>query len=178
MNFYSPEELETIVVRGARILDCAIQQGGAREIARRSRGTPRIAGRLLRRVRDFAAVADTLPVTAAIADAALTRLGVDQLGLDAIDLRYLRAIAETFSGGPVGVETLAAALAEERDTIEEVVEPFLLQQGLIERTPRGRALGAAGWRHLGLAPSPKPTQFDLLNDDGTDADGRTGGGGR
>jgi Holliday junction DNA helicase RuvB len=164
MNFYSPEELETIVVRGARILDCAIQPGGAREIARRSRGTPRIAGRLLRRVRDFAAVADTLPVTAKVADAALARLGVDMLGLDALDLRYLRAIAETFAGGPVGVETLAAALAEERDTIEEVVEPFLLQQGLIERTPRGRVLGQAGWAHLGLAPVRRSAQFDLLGD--------------
>jgi len=175
MNFYSPEELETIVVRGARILDCAIQPGGAREIARRSRGTPRIAGRLLRRVRDFAAVANTLPVTAAIADAALTRLGVDQMGLDAMDLRYLRAIADTFSGGPVGVETLAAALAEERDTIEEVVEPFLLQQGLIERTPRGRTLGAAGWRHLGLTPVRRPAQFDLLREDETEDGGRPKG---
>ena len=165
MNFYTPDELERIVARGARLLDCAMQPGGAREIARRSRGTPRIAGRLLRRVRDFAAVAKTLPVTESVADAALVKLGVDQLGLDAMDLRYLRAIAETFSGGPVGVETLAAALAEERDTIEEVVEPFLLQQGLIERTPRGRTLGAAGWRHLGLVPRARPSQFDLLADD-------------
>jgi Holliday junction DNA helicase RuvB len=175
MNFYSPDELEQIVVRGARILDCAIQTGGAREIARRSRGTPRIAGRLLRRVRDFALVAETAPITTAIADAALTKLGVDQLGLDAIDLRYLKAIAELFSGGPVGVETLAAALAEERDTIEEVVEPFLLQQGLIERTPRGRVLGAAGWRHLGLAPAPRPAQIDLLDDADDDRAGRAGG---
>jgi len=175
MNFYTPDELERIVVRGARILDCAVQAGGAREIARRSRGTPRIAGRLLRRVRDFAAVAETLPITAAIADAALAKLGVDQLGLDAMDLRYLRAIAETFAGGPVGVETLAAALAEERDTIEEVVEPFLLQQGLIERTPRGRMLGAAGWRHLGLAPQPRPTQFDLLDGEVDGDEGRAGG---
>ena len=173
MTFYTPDELETIVARGARILDCPIQKTGAREIARRSRGTPRIAGRLLRRVRDFAAVAGTMPITAEVADAGLMRLGVDHLGLDAIDLRYMRMIAENFGGGPVGIETLAAALAEERDTIEEVVEPFLLQQGLIERTPRGRVLGASGWRHIGLTAPIRPTQIDLLGDDDTGGDGPT-----
>jgi Holliday junction DNA helicase RuvB len=178
MNFYTTDELETIVSRGARILDCPMKPAGAREIARRSRGTPRVAGRLMRRVRDFAVVADTLPVTAEVADAGLNRLGVDQLGLDALDLRYMRMIAENYGGGPVGIETLAAALAEERDTIEEVVEPFLLQQGLIERTPRGRVLAAAGWKHIGLVAPARPRQIDLLGDDepgpGTGNGGRSG----
>ena len=174
MTFYTPDELETIVARGARLLDCPMNPAGAREIARRSRGTPRVAGRLLRRVRDFAAVAGTLPVTAEIADAGLARLGVDQLGLDAMDVRYMRLIAETFGGGPVGVDTLAAALSEERDTIEEVVEPFLLQQGLVERTPRGRVLGGAGWRHLGLRAPARSAQFDLLGDE-PEPGGRAGG---
>jgi Holliday junction DNA helicase RuvB len=183
MNFYTTDELETIVARGARILDCPMQAAGAREIARRSRGTPRVAGRLLRRVRDFAVVAQTLPVDAAVADAGLNRLGVDQLGLDALDLRYMRMIAENYGGGPVGIETLAAALAEERDTLEEVVEPFLLQQGLIERTPRGRMLAASGWRHIGLAAPARPQQqIDLLGDDdagnGAGSGGRTGSGRR
>ncbi|HEY1720704.1 MAG TPA: Holliday junction branch migration DNA helicase RuvB [Magnetospirillaceae bacterium] len=175
MNFYTTDELETIVARGARILDCPMKSSGAREIARRSRGTPRVAGRLMRRVRDFAVVADTLPVTDEVADAGLTRLGVDQLGLDALDLRYMRMIAENYAGGPVGIETLAAALAEERDTLEEVVEPFLLQQGLIERTPRGRVLAAAGWRHIGLTAPVRSSQIDLL---GGDDDAGAGGGRR
>jgi Holliday junction DNA helicase RuvB len=136
MNFYTPAELELIVRRGARLLGCAMTDAGASEIARRARGTPRVAGRLLRRVRDFAAVAQTLPVTAEIADHALNRLGVDQMGLDAMDRRYLSCIADHYGGGPVGVETLAAALSEQRDTIEEVIEPYLLQQGLLQRTPR------------------------------------------
>jgi Holliday junction DNA helicase RuvB len=164
MNFYTPEELELIVRRGARVLDCAMTEDGAREIARRARGTPRVAGRLLRRVRDFAVVADTLPITKTIADGGLTRLGVDQMGLDAMDRRYLTCIAEHYNGGPVGVETLAAALSEQRDTIEEVIEPYLLQQGFLQRTPRGRILAASGYRHLGLTPARRLEQFDLLDD--------------
>ena len=163
LAFYTPEELEQIVGRAARVLTCATTPDGAREIAGRSRGTPRIAGRLLRRVRDFAAVAGTLPVDARVADAGLQRLGVDRMGLDGLDRRYLRCIAESYGGGPVGVETLAAALSEQRDTIEEVIEPFLLQQGLIQRTPRGRVLAAAGFRHLGLTPPSRPEQVDLLS---------------
>jgi Holliday junction DNA helicase RuvB len=162
MDFYTPAELERIVSRGARVLDCAMTADGAAEIARRARGTPRVAGRLLRRVRDFAVVAGSLPVTARVADDGLNRLGVDQLGLDAMDRRYLACIAESYGGGPVGVETLAAALSEERDTVEEVIEPFLLQQGLLQRTPRGRMLAAAGYRHLGLTPVRRPDQLDLL----------------
>ncbi|HUB16693.1 MAG TPA: Holliday junction branch migration DNA helicase RuvB [Acetobacteraceae bacterium] len=165
--FYTPEELELIVNRGAQKLDFRLTREGAAEIARRSRGTPRIAGRLLRRVRDFAAVDKSDPVDRAIADAALTRLEVDRLGLDAMDRRYLRRIAEHHAGGPVGVETLAAALAEARDTLEDVVEPFLIQEGLVLRTSRGRMLGEPGWRHLGLMPPPQmPGQLDLLRDDG------------
>src|SRR5205823_1632309 len=125
---------------------------GAREIARRSRGTPRIAGRLLRRVRDFAHGEDDTEVDAMVADRALTRMEVDGLGLDAMDRRYLTMIADLYKGGPVGVETLAAGLSEPRDTIEEVIEPFLLQLGLIARTARGRCLNALGWKHLGLHP--------------------------
>lgn len=174
MNFYEPEELEKIVARGARILDCAMTPAGAREIARRSRGTPRVAGRLLRRVRDFATVEHTLPVTAEVADAGLARLGVDKLGLDGLDRRYLLCIAESYGGGPVGVETLAAALAEERDTIEEVIEPFLLQQGLIQRTPRGRMLAAAGYRHLGLVAPPRAGQYELLSGEEDDQGRMTG----
>ncbi len=153
--FYTPAELELIVARGAEKLGLALTPAGASEIARRSRGTPRIAGRLLRRVRDFAAVDGHDPVDRAEADAALTRLEVDRLGLDAMDRRYLRRIAEHHGGGPVGVETLAAALAEARDTLEDVVEPFLIQEGLVLRTSRGRMLGEPGWRHLGLPPQPR-----------------------
>ena len=163
MNFYSPEELESIVSRGARVLSFNLTPDGAAEVARRSRGTPRVAGRLLRRVRDFAAVAKRSPVDAFLADAALNRLEVDQMGLDAMDRRYLRCIAENYGGGPVGVETLAAALSESRDTLEEVVEPYLLQQGMIQRTPRGRMLAASGFKHIGLNP-PRDllVQLDLL----------------
>ena len=164
MNFYNAEELELIVSRGARVLGCPMTKDGAMEIARRARGTPRVAGRLLRRVRDFAVVAETLPINAEIAHAGLTRLGVDLMGLDGMDRRYLGCIAENYGGGPVGVETLAAALSEQRDTIEEVIEPYLLQQGLLQRTPRGRMLTAAGFRHLGLTPVRRPEQFDLLAD--------------
>jgi Holliday junction DNA helicase RuvB len=160
--FYTPQELELIVSRGAEKLGFRLTAGGAREIARRSRGTPRIAGRLLRRVRDFALVQGHDPVDEAIADASLLRLEVDRIGLDAMDRRYLRRMAEHHGGGPVGVETLAAALAEARDTIEDVIEPYLIQEGLILRTSRGRMLGERGWRHLGLTPpaSVQP-QLDL-----------------
>ena len=152
LRFYEPEELVSIVARGAKLLNFEMTVEGAMEIARRSRGTPRIAGRLLRRVRDFASVAEKSPVDKFIADAALTRLEVDNLGLDSQDRRYLNCIAGNYGGGPVGVDTLAAALSEERDTIEDVIEPYLLQQGLIQRTPRGRMLGIKGFKHLGLTP--------------------------
>ncbi|MGH7085518.1 MAG: Holliday junction branch migration DNA helicase RuvB [Acetobacteraceae bacterium] len=166
LSFYTPAELQEIVSRGARRLGLALTTEGASEIASRSRGTPRIAGRLLRRVRDFAAVAGRSPVDREIADAALNRLEVDRLGLDAMDRRYLARIAEHHSGGPVGVETLAAALAEARDTIEDVIEPYLIQEGLVLRTSRGRMLGERAWHHLGL-PGPAPLlPLDLLGENG------------
>jgi len=166
LQFYEPEELTRIVKRGADLLDFGLTEDGAGEIARRARGTPRVAGRLLRRVRDFAAVAGKQVVDAVLADAALTRLDIDQRGLDAMDRRYMGCIAENYGGGPVGAETLGAALGEQRDVIEEVIEPYLMQQGLIQRTPRGRVLSQAGWRYLGLTP-PKAAdpQFDLLGQD-------------
>ena len=157
LQFYSEDELFTIVERNARKLGAPADNGGAREIARRARGTPRIAGRLLRRVVDFAVVEGDGRVTRDLADMALTRLGVDNLGLDGADRRYLSLIAENYGGGPVGVETLSAALSEARDALEEVIEPYLLQQGLIQRTPRGRMLAQKGWAHLGLTP-PKGQQ--------------------
>ena len=163
--FYTPEELLRIVTRGAMLLGLSLTEDGAAEISRRSRGTPRIAGRLLRRVRDIAAVSGQSPVNRAIADAALTRLEVDKRGLDEMDRRYLRRMAEHHGGGPVGVETLAAALAEARDTIEDVIEPYLIQEGLIMRTSRGRMLGESGWRHLGLIPPSREAQLDLLSED-------------
>ncbi|MGH1452622.1 MAG: Holliday junction branch migration DNA helicase RuvB [Paracoccaceae bacterium] len=150
LQFYTVEELNEIVTRNARLLNAPAEDDGAREIARRSRGTPRIAGRLLRRVVDFAVVEGNGRVTREIADHALTRMGVDQLGLDGADRRYLRLIAESYGGGPVGIETLSAALSESRDALEEVIEPYLLQKGLIQRTPRGRMLAQAAWTHLGL----------------------------
>jgi Holliday junction DNA helicase RuvB len=150
LNFYEPAELQSIVERGARILALDLNAEGAREIAARARGTPRIAGRLLKRVRDFAAVAGHDSIDAEIADAALTRLEVDARGLDAFDRRYLQLIAHAFGGGPVGIETIAAALGEARDAIEEIVEPFLLQQGFVQRTPRGRMVTGAAFSHLGL----------------------------
>ncbi|MGB7270687.1 MAG: Holliday junction branch migration DNA helicase RuvB [Albidovulum sp.] len=162
LQFYSVEELDHIVTRGARLLNIESEPAGTLEIARRARGTPRIAGRLLRRVVDFALVEGDGRLTRALADNALTRLGVDHLGLDGADRRYLSLIAENYAGGPVGAETLCAALSEARDSIEEVIEPFLLQQGLIQRTPRGRMLAAKAWAHLGL-PQPKaPGQDDLF----------------
>jgi Holliday junction DNA helicase RuvB len=166
--FYTPEELQKIVTRGAALLRFDLTQEGAREIARRSRGTPRIATRLLRRVRDIAAVQGRFPVDQAIADAALTRLEVDSLGLDAMDRRYLSRIADHHNGGPVGVDTLAAALAEARDTLEDVVEPFLIQEGLVLRTSRGRVLGEPGWRHIGKNPPRNVLPLlGSLDDDGS-----------
>jgi Holliday junction DNA helicase RuvB len=150
LNFYTVDELELIVRRGARLLNLPMSDDGAVEIARRARGTPRIAGRLLRRVRDFATVAGAETVNRRIADEALLRLEVDGLGLDALDRRYLTMIAGNFGGGPVGIETIAAALSEPRDAIEDIIEPYLIQQGFIQRTPRGRVLTANAWRHLGL----------------------------
>ncbi|MGQ0589098.1 MAG: Holliday junction branch migration DNA helicase RuvB, partial [Sphingosinicella sp.] len=154
LNFYAVDELEQVVRRAARLLGLALTDDGAKEVAKRSRGTPRIAGRLLRRVRDFAQSGGEAEVSATVADAALNRMEVDQLGLDAMDRRYLMMIADIYRGGPVGVETLAAGLSEPRDTIEEVIEPFLIQLGLIARTARGRCLNGPGWTHLGL-PQPK-----------------------
>ncbi|MGH7074263.1 MAG: Holliday junction branch migration DNA helicase RuvB [Stellaceae bacterium] len=171
LDFYTSEELGRIVARGAAILDMALAPDGAAEIARRARGTPRIAVRLLRRVRDFAAVAGTPRVDARVADSALLRLDIDRQGLDAIDRRYLACIAESYGGGPVGAETLAAALADERDVIEEVIEPYLLQEGLVQRSSRGRLLTDRGYRHLGLTPlrPPRAAQLDLLPGDDDEA---------
>jgi Holliday junction DNA helicase RuvB len=163
--FYTPAELQIIVTNAARKLGVNLTEEGAAEIARRSRGTPRIAGRLLRRVRDFAAVERRAAVDRVVADAALNRLEVDRLGLDAMDRRYLRRIAEHHGGGPVGVETLAAALAEPRDTLEDVIEPFLIQEGLVLRTSRGRVIGEPGWRHLDLPVPVRDGQLELLRDD-------------
>jgi Holliday junction DNA helicase RuvB len=158
LDFYGVPELEEIVRRGARLLALPLTQEGAHEIARRARGTPRVAGRLLRRVRDFASVEGAASVDARLADRALAQLEVDNRGLDALDHRYLRCIAVNYGGGPVGIETLAAALSEPRDAIEEIIEPYLLQQGFIARTPRGRVLTQSAFSHLGLpAPSPSNT---------------------
>jgi len=169
LNFYTADELLAIVERGARVLSLDLTSEGAREIAGRARGTPRIAGRLLKRVRDFASVAKKSRVDSAIADEALTRLEVDARGLDAFDRRYLKLIAESFAGGPVGIETIAAALGEARDAIEDVVEPFLLQQGFVQRTPRGRLLTGGAFAHLGLpAPPQSPSQFGLFANGGKD----------
>jgi Holliday junction DNA helicase RuvB len=154
LDFYAPPELKRIVERAALVLGLELTPDGAQEIARRSRGTPRIAGRLLKRVRDFTSVAGATAITRELADQALKRLEVDGQGLDALDHRYLRLIAVTFSGGPVGVETLAAALSEARDAIEEVIEPYLIQSGFLQRTPRGRALTASAYQHLGLDAPP------------------------
>ena len=154
LEFYTTAELHQIVTRGARLMGAPATEDGAQEIAKRARGTPRIAGRLLRRVVDFAVVEGDGTVNREIADSALTRLGVDHLGLDSADRRYLRLIAENYQGGPVGIETLSAALSESRDALEEVIEPYLLQQGLIQRTPRGRMLAQKAWTHLGMA-APK-----------------------
>ena len=168
LNFYEVDELEAIVRRGARVLNLNLSDDGAHEIARRARGTPRVAGRLLRRVRDFAAIAKADVIDRVRADAALNRLEVDDRGLDSMDRRYLRVIAVDFNGGPVGIETIAAALSEPRDAIEDIIEPYLIQQGFLQRTPRGRMLAAAAFRHLNLAPPkamPHAAQLDLIGDD-------------
>ncbi len=161
LEFYSIDDLSFIVTRAARLLSAEISEDGAIEIARRARGTPRVAGRLLRRVRDVATVEGGAVIDGALADRALVRLEIDHLGLDPLDRRYLRLIAEHFAGGPVGVETLAASLAEARDAVEDVIEPYLLQRGLIQRTPRGRLLSESAWRHLGLTP-PERSGNDLF----------------
>src|SRR5690349_4761577 len=170
LNFYTEAELELIVTRGARVLGVGITKDGANEIARRSRGTPRIAGRLLRRLRDFALMDGNKAIDRAVADKALGALEVDGAGLDAMDRRYLNTIALNYGGGPVGVETIAAALSEPRDAIEDIIEPFLIQKGFIQRTPRGRLLTSHAFRHLGLAePSRDPSQFGLFAADDEDA---------
>lgn len=178
LNFYTIEELQQVVTRGARVLGAPVNAHGAREIARRARGTPRIAGRLLRRVRDFAAVAGVPVIDAAIADTALRALEVDSEGLDALDHRYLDCIAKNYDGGPVGIETLAAALSEPRDALEEIVEPYLLQQGFIGRTPRGRVLTLKAYRHLGLSGPARAAAPDLPlfdpDEDAADERGRSG----
>jgi Holliday junction DNA helicase RuvB len=169
LNFYTEAELELIVARGARVLGLGMTEDGANEIARRARGTPRIAGRLLRRVRDFAHVEGAAAVDRKIADRALSALEVDAAGLDAMDRRYLSTIALNYGGGPVGVDTIAAALSEPRDAIEDIIEPYLIQKGFIQRTPRGRLLTGAAFKHLGLAePQRDPAQFGLFaqEDDG------------
>ena len=165
LNFYSERELEEVVERGARVLGIGMTADGANEIARRARGTPRIAGRLLRRVRDFALVAGATAIDRGTADRALVELEVDAAGLDAMDRRYLTTIAQNYGGGPVGVETIAAALSEPRDAIEEIIEPFLIQRGFLQRTPRGRLLTSHAFRHLGLAePARDPAQFGFFSE--------------
>ena len=166
LEFYTVEELELIVRRGARVLGLGISADGANEIARRARGTPRIAGRLLRRVRDFAIVDGVETVTREHADAALRLLDVDPIGLDQMDRKYLSLVALSFGGGPVGIETIAAALSEPRDAIEDIIEPYLLQKGFVQRTPRGRMLTTHAFRHLGLAePKREAAQFGLFAGD-------------
>ncbi|MBA8878242.1 Holliday junction branch migration DNA helicase RuvB [Phyllobacterium myrsinacearum] len=167
LNFYTVEELEHIVRRGARIMGIGVTDDGALEVARRARGTPRIAGRLLRRVRDFAIVDGKDSIDRQTADSALLRLEVDALGLDQLDRRYLAMIAHNFGGGPVGIETIAAGLSEPRDAIEDIIEPYLIQQGFIQRTPRGRMLTANAWKHLGLTAPAEITQqqVSLFQDD-------------
>jgi Holliday junction DNA helicase RuvB len=165
LQFYTVEELQSIVARGARVLGVPMSDDGANEIAKRSRGTPRIAGRLLRRVRDFAIVDGDAIVTRTVADKALKLLDVDPIGLDQMDRRYLTTVAINFGGGPVGIETIAASLSEPRDAIEEIIEPFLLQQGFIQRTPRGRILTPHAFRHLGMPePNREAAQFGLFGD--------------
>jgi len=167
LQFYTVPELEHIVSRGAKMMGIGMTPDGATEIARRSRGTPRVAGRLLRRVRDFALVEGPGTITREVADGALLRLEVDSMGFDSLDRRYMSTIAVSFGGGPVGIETIAAALSEPRDAIEEIVEPYLIQQGFVQRTPRGRLLTPHAFRHLGLAvPNSaivEPPLFDLDN---------------
>ena len=162
LSFYSPDELQSIISRNAMVLKLNLTKEGAAEIARRSRGTPRVAGRLLRRVRDFAVVENTDNVDDKFADMALNKLDVDELGLDSMDRRYLKCILNNYSGGPVGAETLSAALSEERDTIEEVIEPYLIQQGLLMRTSRGRMLAEGAYNHLGVVVPKDLGQMELI----------------
>ena len=162
LEFYSPEELLKIVIRASKFMQIQLDSSGGREIAKRSRGTPRIANRLLRRVADFAVVEGNGVITKEIADSSLTRIGVDIAGLDLADRKYLKVVAENYGGGPVGVETISAAMSEARDSLEEVIEPYLLQQGFIQRTPRGRMLTKKSWDHLGLENSNLSVQADLL----------------
>jgi Holliday junction DNA helicase RuvB len=167
LDFYPAEELAVIVTRSAGILGIALEDEGALEIARRSRGTPRAANRLLRRVRDYAQVDGNDVITRQVADEGLSRLGVDKLGLEPLDRRYLGLIIEHFGGGPVGVQNMSVSLGEESDTLEDVVEPFLIQSGLLMRTPRGREVTPRAWEHLGLEPprrpdDPPPAQGELL----------------
>jgi len=170
LNFYTEAELEEIVARGSRVLGISMTKDGAQEIARRARGTPRIAGRLLRRVRDFAQAEKAAAVDRKVADRALLALEVDAVGLDAMDRRYLNLIAKNYGGGPVGIETIAAALSEPRDAIEDIIEPYLIQKGFVQRTPRGRVLTPHAFRHLGLPePARDPAQQGLLL--GSDEDG-------
>ncbi len=165
LEFYTVKELEAIVRRGARVLGIGMSPEGANEIARRARGTPRVAGRLLRRVRDFALVDGEAEISRALADKALTLLDVDAIGLDLMDRRYLQTVAVSFGGGPVGIETIAAALSEPRDAIEDIIEPFLIQQGFLQRTPRGRLLTPHAFAHLGLkGPSGPVPRLDLFAD--------------
>ena len=162
LQYYETDDLQKIVTRAANLVSVNLTEDGAREIARRSRGTPRIAGRLFRRVRDFATVSKLKSINKNAADEALNRLDVDSKGLDALDRRYLGIIANNYNGGPVGIETLSAALSEERDTIEEVVEPYLIQEGLLMRTPRGRALAEGAYQHLGLQAPKNINQLELI----------------
>lgn len=169
LEFYTVAELESIVRRGARVLAIAISDDGANEIAKRARGTPRVAGRLLRRVRDFAIVGNEPEITRTIADRALRLLDVDAIGLDTMDRRYLNMIALSFGGGPAGIETIAAALSEPRDAIEDIIEPFLIQQGFVQRTPRGRVLTPHAFRHLGLAePAQEKPRLPLFSEEDGD----------
>ena len=169
LGFYEVHELETIVKRSARLLNLSISADGAQEIARRARGTPRIAGRLLKRVRDFAMVAGEKSIERASADRALGHLEVDAAGLDAMDRRYLSLIAKHYGGGPVGVETISAALSEPRDAIEDIIEPYLIQKGFVQRTPRGRMLTSHAFKHLGLAEPARDASQIPLFDQGDDA---------
>jgi Holliday junction DNA helicase RuvB len=165
LEFYTPEEVRRIIDRSAGLLQVEIAAEGALEIARRSRGTPRVANRLLRRVRDYAQVKAQGAITREVADAALTMLDVDQIGLDVMDRKLLAAVMEKFAGGPVGVENLAHAIGEERDTIEDVIEPFLIQSGLLQRTPRGRMATVSAYRHFGLAAPARPASGELFADE-------------
>jgi Holliday junction DNA helicase RuvB len=168
LGFYEVRELETIVTRGARVLGLSVTADGAQEIARRARGTPRIAGRLLKRVRDFALVAGESSIGRESADRALGHLEVDAAGLDAMDRRYLALIAKHYGGGPVGVETISAALSEPRDAIEDIIEPYLIQKGFVQRTPRGRMLTSHAFKHLGLAEPARDASQMPLFDQGED----------